>query len=261
MSLDISTTDFALRVYREAAAVNQSFFISPFSILAALGMTYVGSSGNTKSQMKAKLFESSLEDDQINSLMGSTMKSLNYSISSGCELYIANRLFAQSDMDILPEFRKRIQEEYSADIELLHFGKSEEACRRINSWIEEKTKGKIKDLIPNGALNSLTRLVLTNAIYFKANWKIQFDVKFTKKATFFVRQGEEKRVDMMQMEQQLPYGETGEYQILGMPYVNDKLIMYFVLPKEKFGLKDMMTKLNAKQLLHSFDSAVQTQVE
>ncbi|KFD72795.1 hypothetical protein M514_15199 [Trichuris suis] len=164
-------------------------------------------------------------------------------------------------MDILPEFRKRIQEEYSADIELLHFGKSEEACRRINSWIEEKTKGKIKDLIPNGALNSLTRLVLTNAIYFKANWKIQFDVKFTKKATFFVRQREEKRVDMMQMEQQLPYGETGEYQILGMPYVNDKLIMYFVLPKEKFGLKDMMTKLNAKQLLHSFDSAVQTQVE
>ncbi|CDW55271.1 Serine protease inhibitor family protein [Trichuris trichiura] len=261
MSLDISSTDFALRIYREAAAVNQSFFISPFSIMVALGMTYVGSSGNTRSQMKAKLFESSLEDNQISSLLSSAMKSLNYNTSNGCELYLANRLYGHLDLHVLPEFRKRIQEEYSADIEVLNFGQSEEARRRINSWIEEKTKGKIKDLIPEGALNALTRLVLTNAIYFKANWKIQFETPLTKKATFFVTPNEEKMVDMMQMEQELQYGETDEYQILGMPYVSDKLIMYFVLPKEKFGLKDVMNKLNAKKLLHSFDSAVPTQVE
>ncbi|KFD62836.1 hypothetical protein M514_24957 [Trichuris suis] len=262
MSLDFSTADFALRTYHEAAVVNQSFFISPFSILVALGMTYVGSSGNTKSQMKSKLFESSLGDDQINSLMSSAMKSLNYSnMNAGYELYLANRLFGQSELHILPEFRKCIQEQYSADIELLNFKKSEEACKHINGWVEEKTKGKIKDLIPKEAINPLTRLVLTNAIYFKADWKTPFKVALTKKGNFFVKQGEEKEVEMMQMEKQFQYAETDEYQILGIPYVIDKLLMYFVLPKERFGLKDMMAKLNAKKLLDLFDSTIERQVE
>ncbi|CDW54522.1 Serpin domain containing protein [Trichuris trichiura] len=262
MSLDISTADFALRTYHEAAVANHSFFISPFSILIALGMTYVGSSGNTKSQMKSKLFESSLEDEQINSLMSSAMKSFNYSNTKvGYELYIANRLFGQSELQILPEFRKCIQEHYSADMELLDFKKSLEACKHINDWVEEKTKGKIKDLIPKEAINPLTRLVLTNAIFFKADWKTPFKTALTKKTTFYVKQDEEKIVEMMQMDKEFPYSETDEYQILGIPYVTEKLLMYFVLPKEKFGLQNMMTKLNAKKLLNLFDSTIERKVE
>ncbi|CDW59296.1 Serpin B6 [Trichuris trichiura] len=262
MSLDVSTADFALRTYHEAAVADRSFFISPFSILIALGMTYVGSSGNTKSQMKSKLFESSLGDQQINSLMSGVMKSLNYSnTKDGYELYIANRLFGQSELQVLPEFRKCIQEHYSADIELLDFTKSLEACKHINDWVEEKTKGKIKDLIPKGAINSLTRLILTNAIYFKADWKTPFKSELTKKTTFYVKQGEEKTVEMMQMDKEFPYSETDELQILGIPYVTEKLLMYFILPKERFGLKNVMTKLNAKKLLDLFDSTIVRKVE
>ncbi|CDW60354.1 Serpin B6 [Trichuris trichiura] len=262
MSLDVITADFALRTYHEAAVANHSFFMSPFSILIALGMTYVGSSGNTKSQMKSKLFQSSLSDGQINSLMSSAMKSFNYSNTrDGYELYIANRLFGQSELQVLPRFRKRLQKHYSADIELLNFKKSLKARQHINDWVEEKTKGKIKDLIPKGAINSLTRLVLTNAIYFKAGWKTPFESALTKSSTFYVKQGEEKTVEMMQMKKEFPYSETDELQILGIPYVTEKLLMYFVLPKERFGLKDMMRKLNAAKLLDLFDSATERKVE
>ncbi|CDW60539.1 Serpin domain containing protein [Trichuris trichiura] len=262
MSLDVITADFALRTYHEAAVANHSFFMSPFSILIALGMTYVGSSGNTKSQMKSKLFESSLRDGQINSLMSSAIKSFNYSnTKDGYELYIANRLFGQSELQVLPRFRKRIQKHYSADIELLNFKKSSKARQHINDWVEKKTEGKIKDLIPKGAINSLTRLVLTNAIYFKAGWKTPFESALTKTSTFYVKQGEEKTVEMMRMKKEFPYSETDELQILGIPYVTEKLLMYFVLPKERFGLKNMMRKLNATKLLDLFDSATERKVE
>ncbi|CDW59461.1 Serpin-like protein [Trichuris trichiura] len=262
MSLDVITANFALRTYHEAAVANHSFFISPFSILVALGMTYVGSSANTKSQMKSKLFESSLRDGQINSLMGGALKSLNNSnTKEGYELYIANRLFAQSNLQMLPRFRKRIQKHYSADIELLDFKKSSETCKHINDWVEQKTKGKIKDLIPPDAIKPLTRLVLINAIYFKADWKTPFKTELTKNTTFYVKQGEEKIVEMMQMKKEFPYTETEEYQILGIPYMTENLLMYFVLPKERFGLKNMMRKLSGKKLLDLFNSTIERKVE
>ncbi|CDW61167.1 Serpin-like protein [Trichuris trichiura] len=143
----------------------------------------------------------------------------------------------------------------------MDFKKGLEACKHINDWVEKKTKGKIKDLIPQDAIKPLTRLVLINAIYFKADWKAPFKTALTKKTTFYVKQDEEKTVEMMQMNKEFPYSETDEYQILGIPYVTEKLLMYFVLPKEKFGLKNMMTKLNAKKLLDLFDSAIERQVE
>ncbi|CDW54521.1 Serpin domain containing protein, partial [Trichuris trichiura] len=135
------------------------------------------------------------------------------------------------------------------------------ACEHINDWVEEKTKGKIKDLVPKEAIDPLTSLILINAIYFKADWKTPFKTALTKNTTFYVKQGKETTVEMMQMERKFPYSETGEYQILGIPYATEKLLMYFVLPKKRFGLKNMMRKLHGKKLLDLFDSTIERKVE
>ncbi len=109
----------------------------------------------------------------------------------------ANRLYVQDGYTILPEYMTKTSQHFEADAKNLDFGSEEKARKEINSWVEEKTRQKIKDLIPAGVLSALTRLVLVNAVYFKSDWAAKFDKKSTRKAKFQPLKGEQVEVDMM----------------------------------------------------------------
>jgi len=126
--------------------------------------------------------------------------------------------------------------------------------------VEEKTHEKIKDLIQSDSLNSLTRLVLINAVYFKGSWAKKFDSSFTTKQTFYVSDANNKQVDMMKMTAKFPYYETPDYQVLGMPYEGNDVFMYVILPRERFGLANVLKKLDGKTLLELVSKRAKSEV-
>jgi len=219
-----------------------------------LAMTYAGAAGNTKAELKKVLFGDWNEnEDDVHTMYGEVMEILNKE-GSPYKLELANRIYAHEPSvgDLLGSFKNILQQKYTSDIHPVDFGKSEETRGLINQWVEEKTNKKIKDLIASGVLSAMTRLVLVNAIYFKGDWKTQFDKEHTRSDKFHVSANKEIDVDMMTMRgQKLYYNENEEYQILGLPYKGEHLFMFVVLPRERFGLGELEKSLDGKKFLQS----------
>ncbi|GAI76663.1 unnamed protein product, partial [marine sediment metagenome] len=127
-------------------------------------------------------------------------------------------------------------------------GATETARKTINAWVEKKTKDKIKELLKPGVLNRLTRLVLTNAIYFKGNWDSQFEKARTQPAPFTLTDGKKVNVPMMNQTEKFKYTEAESFQALELPYVDNELSMVILLPKETDGLSDFEKTLTAGNL-------------
>lgn len=190
---------FALKLYNILAHnKEENIFFSPNSISTALAMTYAGAKGNTAKEMKETL-HFTLDDKELHNAFSALLDHLNGKEKKrGYELRIANRLWGQKNYTFLPEFVKITRDNYGAPIEQLDFVNNTEGARqRINTWVEERTEQKIKNLIAKGILSANTRLVLTNAIYFKGDWKTQFKKANTKKKPFYVTDTKEVQVDMM----------------------------------------------------------------
>jgi serpin B len=160
------------------------------------------------------------------------------------QLNTANALWAQHDYTFLQDYTEIISNAYLARVVNLDFKTDPEGSRKIiNDWVAQQTRDKIKDLLPPGALTALTRLVLTNAIYFKATWLQQFDEAVTTQQPFYITPDEEVSVPMMSMmNTRLPYTETANAQILELPYSGDSLAMLIMLPRthETEGLEAML---------------------
>ncbi len=167
----------------------------------------------------------------------------------GCELNVANALWGQKGYGFLEEFLELIKTNYDGQLTELDFAGATEAARKtINAWVESQTRNKIKDLIQRGVLNSMTRLVLTNAIYFKGNWARQFKEENTRDAPFTLAGGEKIDVPMMNQTGRFPYMQTQSFQALELPDVDDELSMVIFLPKENDGLADFEQSLTAENL-------------
>lgn len=150
---------------------------------------------------------------------------------------------------------------YEAGFKEVDFIKNTEPTRQtINQWIEEKTKDKIKELIKPGRLTTLTRLVLTNAIYFKGRWMSQFKKESTRPESFELISGDKAEVPMMNQAKEFNYSENETLQILEMPYEGDKLSMVVLLPKEKKGIKGLENLLNAENLKNWISTLRQQEV-
>ena len=150
------------------------------------------------------------------------------------KLSIANALWAQKDYPFTSTFLQTTQRAYSANVTNVDYRENPEKSRvMINDWVEEKTYHKIKDLIPSGIINKQTRLVLTNAIYFKGDWQTAFEKNRTNEDNFKLANGNSQKVSMMsyQKEASLLYTETDSLQIVDLPYKGDKLSMMVILPK------------------------------
>ncbi|MEM2870360.1 MAG: serpin family protein [Thermoplasmata archaeon] len=223
---------FALELYAGLSNGGENIFFSPYSIFTALGMTYEGARNRTAEEIRAVLH---LPAD--NQTRWSLFKALIERLSAGgagCNLSTANAMWIQRDFNILSDYVNTVQTYYRASAFSVDYARAaEEARQRINSWVEDQTGGRIKDLIPQGILNPLTRLVLTNAIYFRGDWLKRFNESLTEEKDFHPRPGESVRVDMMARKDEksvFNYTSVDGIQILEMPYAGGKLSMLVLLP-------------------------------
>ncbi|MFH1364235.1 MAG: serpin family protein [Candidatus Aenigmatarchaeota archaeon] len=222
---------FALDLYNRYKSEDGNLFFSPYSISSALSMTYEGAKGQTAEEMQAVLH---LPDDKnkIRADFVSIYDELNKADKS-YKLTAANALWAQEDYPFVDEYFNVVDEYYDGKVTNLDFKTDTENSRvTINDWVEDKTNDKIKDLIPEGILSSATKLVLTNAIYFKANWSNQFDVENTWDGKFKLSSGQDVDARMMHKTTNYSYGETDNLQILEMDYIGNDLSMLIILPKD-----------------------------
>ena len=188
--------------------------------------------------------------EQFAQAFGRIIQDLNARGGQGkYELRVANALWGQKDYEFLKPFIRLGEKQYGGKLQSVDFtGATEKARRTINSWVEKQTNDMIKDLIGPGTLDAMTRLVLTNAVYFKGNWASQFEEDQTRDEPFTLLSGGKVQVPMMNQKAEFGYTETDKLQVLEMPYVGEELSMAILLPKKMDGLGQLEEDLSAEAL-------------
>ncbi len=240
---DLSTlvagnSDFAFDLYQALRNTDSNLFYSPHSISLALAMTYAGARGDTEQQMAATL-RFTLPNNQLHPAfnwldieLGSRGEGAKGKDGEGFRLNIVNAIWGQKDYKFLSEFLDILAENYGAGLRPLDFIKAPEESRiTINNWVSEQTEGRIEDLIPQGLIDTWTRLVLTNAIYFNAAWQYPFKEEMTEDGPFYLLDGGEVTVPMMKQTESFGYAEGDGYQAVELPYDGRELSMVILLPQ------------------------------
>lgn len=242
-------TAFALDMYHQVCAREGNIFFSPYSISTAFAMTYAGARNTTAEQM-AETLHFSLNQCQLHPAFHELQAHFNkIQESRPFRLNIANALWVQKDYALLQEFKDLNQKYYGANLFNLNFKGDPEGSRiKINDWVEDKTVGKIKDLLPAGVIKTLTKLVLTNTIYFKAEWENTFNIDNTEEQDFWISGEDKIKVRMMTQKANFGYWENETLQVLEMPYVQRDLSMIVCLPRKTDGLPGLESKLTAETL-------------
>ncbi len=228
-----SINRFAFDLYSLYREQKGNIFFSPYSITTALAMTHEGARGETAQEME-KVFYLPSQEVRHPGFQG-LYQNLNRS-GSGYELSAANALWPEQSHSFRDDYFELVEHYYGGRASRLDFRNQPEQSRlTINRWVEQKTKDKIKDLIPAGLIDSLTRLVLTSAIYFKGSWLREFDPDLTRSADFYPAQGGSAKVPMMVRtddEAIFDYFETDDLQVVSLPYRGEELAMTILLPKQ-----------------------------
>jgi serpin B len=242
---------FALDLYGQLRHHDGNLFFSPASISTALAMAYAGARGDTASEM-AETLHFTLPPAQLHPAIGALLGDLN-GAHDGYQLSVANALWAQRGSTFLEDFLKIMNTDYGAGLNQVDFKTATEAARQtINRWVEQKTQDKIKDLLQPGVLQPSTRLVLTNAIYFKGDWQTQFDKAQTRTEDFHASPATTLQVPLMHREGGFNYLKDPTFQALEIPYKNKQLSMIIFLPNDSSGLtalEQLLTASNTQQWL------------
>jgi serpin B len=244
-------TTFGLNLYgrlrQQSGPANA--FLSPFSLSTALAMTAAGARGETARQMN-EVLAFPFGADRVNAAFAPLIASLRPTGDKPAyALHTANALWGQRGYHFLPEYVASLRNSFGAKLEEVDFIAATEAARRtINTWVEQQTAGKIQDLIGSGILDAQTRLVLTNAIYFKGSWATPFRASATREDDFHVAPGRAVRVPLMQQTAHFNYAEDDAVQVLELPYSNGDLSMVVLLPKRRDGLAAVEAALSTGSL-------------
>jgi len=227
---------------------NSNIFFSPYSISTALAMTYEGAKGQTAEEMQSVFHFP--ESDILRPNSAAIYNNINKK-DKFYKLMTGNALWAQYDYQFLEEYFSRVEKYYGGKVANLDFKEETEKSRQtINSFIEQQTNDKIKELLPKNVIKPNTKLILTNAIYFKGDWKLQFDEEETREADFKITPTQTVKVQMMTLtgeDAKFNYLETENLQILEMPYKGEELSMLVFLPKEG-TLSEFEQSLTAEKL-------------
>jgi serpin B len=230
-------TDFALSLYQKLRFTPGNLFYSPFSISAALAMTWAGARGETESQMAAALHFTLPQErlhpafDALDLALASRGRGAMGSDGGAFRLTVANAIWGQVGYPFEVPFLDTLALNYGAGVHVVDFRKDPEGSRGvINDWVAERTEDRIEDLLPPGSIDASTRLVLTNAIYFNAAWESPFDEGDTKDATFTRRDGTEIQVPTMRGSPRARYGSGDGWAAVELPYDRHELAMVLVLP-------------------------------
>ncbi|XP_034429048.1 leukocyte elastase inhibitor-like isoform X2 [Hippoglossus hippoglossus] len=268
-------------------------FYSPFSISSALAMVMLGARGNTHTQMSEVLSFTEAEkpqpagaqqkqqqmqmqmqqqvqstlplhllkslktkhcQDNVHADFSKLLNALNKA-DAPYSLSVANRLYGEQSYQFVEDFLGETRKHYDAELESVDFQTSHEAARlNINTWVEKQTQGKIQDVLAQGVVDNMTRLVLVNAIYFKGNWNKQFKESDTKDAQFRINKNESKPVKMMHQKTKFPLTFISEVncQVLEIPYKGEELSMLIFLPMDIDDSSTGLEKLEKELTYENF---------
>lgn len=250
---------FAGSLYRQLAQEPGNLVLSPYSVAIALGMTLVGAKGRTAAEMREVLRAERLGDRWHKGLnavtAGTDARAGEQERADGSkatvELATANQLFGQTGVGWEADFLDLLAKEYGAALRGVDYETApEEARALINGWVEQQTRDRIVDLVPEGIIDPSTRLVLVNAIYLKAPWEHPFEKSLTAPGTFHRLDGSTVSTDLMRR----PDIEGGwvaadGFRAAVLPYAGGKLAMSVVLPDE--GLFELVEGVMAKSAFGS----------
>lgn len=239
-----------LDLYRIQAQGGGNLLLSPYSIQTALAMTYAGADGDTHAEMQRVLHfgadENALHDsfaalsDDLTAIADESVKRIGNGKRGGpaspIEFLVGNRLFLQKSLALRQPFVDLTRERYHAPVEAMDFAQSEAARLRINGWVEERTKQKIRDLIPSGVLDATTRLVLANALYLRAPWAKPFVKTATKDEPFHMNGSGSAPVPTMTLQAEAGYAEHPGFKIVTKSYDGRALQFVILLPDQANGL-------------------------
>jgi len=275
-SPDVSTSEqallvegnsaFAFELYQAIKGEEDNLFYSPYSISLALAMTYAGARGETAQQM-ADTLQFLLDQDKLHPAfnwldaeLAKRGEGAAGKDGEGFRLNIVNAIWGQKDYEFLSAFLDVLAENYGAGLRILDFITETEKSRlTINDWVSDQTEGRIEDLIPQGAIDALTRLVLTNAIYFNAAWAYPFDDDMTADGPFYLLDGGQVTVPMMKQTESFGYTEGEGYQAVELPYDGGELSMVILLP-EAGNFEAFEEGLQAQQVCDIISSLQATQI-
>lgn len=234
---------------------NQDVTFSPLSIFSCLAMTYAGANGNT-----AKEMENTLHIQHDNNNVHQILQKIINTIQGSTDQYgytfrAANRLFFSNNYNLLSEFLQLTKAYYNAEPQGLDYNNATQAAETINTWVENQTANKIKDLIPASGINPLTKLILINALYFKGNWKDKFNKERTRQTDFKVDNKTKIPVQMMSISKKFYYmaDRSIGFQMVELPYSYDNLCMYIILPKNVDGINSLSKQINSENLRQWMD--------
>jgi serpin B len=266
MSFDLAakaTNELGVELHRQLATDNENLCISPYSIDSAFSMTFAGADGETRSEMARVLHFPTNGDvpgsfsalqHSLEQMSTKTAQLVKESKKFGgpsepITLNIANRLFAQKTYHFRETFLSLVKQNFAGGFEPLDFmADPAAATQRINKWVANETRDRIRDLIPAGALDKTTRLVLANALYLKAPWASEFSQNTTQPEPFFVG-GAPVNVPMMRKtDKNFGYGRREGFTVVSVPYTGDDLQFVVLLPDDITGLRELESKLSADVL-------------
>ncbi|KFM07486.1 Serpin B10 [Aptenodytes forsteri] len=248
-ALNKANTSFALDFFKRECQEDgdKNILFSPLSISSALATVYLGAKGNTADQMA-----------KVNNIH-TAFKALNFEINQPTKNYLlksVNQLYGEKTLPFtvslaLQEYLQLVKKYYNAEPQSVDFvGAADEIRREINSRVEHQTEGKIQNLLPPGSVDSLTRLVLINALYFKGKWATKFEAEATRQRPFRINTHTTKPVPMMYLSDKFnwTYVESVQTDILELPYVNNDLSMFILLPSDVTGLQKLERELTFENL-------------
>ncbi len=236
-------TAFALDFYHAVKDGQGNFIFSPHSISTAFVMTYAGARNNTEIQM-ARTLHFNLPGERLHAAFNALDLALNSRgkgekdhVGTDFKLNIVNAAWTQEGYPFLQDFLDILAVHYGAGMYILNFVSDPEGSRQtINNWVAQKTEDKIKELLPSGSIDSITRLVLTNAIYFYGAWAVPFDEELTENGNFYLADGDVVSVPMMSFSQRTKGSETllavvlDGYTAVELPYKGKEISMLILVP-------------------------------
>ena len=241
---------FAFELYQALRAGDGNLFFSPYSISTAFAMMYGGARGETAQQM-GKTLHFDLPQAEFHAAFGKLQAHVA-ALSKGdaVTLALANSLWLNPSFTLTDAFTALVEQAYGANLFFVDFMQQPEESRaQINAWVAEQTRQKIAELLKSGDVNSDTRVVLANAIYFQANWRDAFDEKQTWNAPFWISNDEQIETPTMQQTGAFEYGETDDMQILALPYAGDSVYMVILLPRAPDGLAKIEAQMSMKRVM------------
>jgi len=232
---------FAFDLFEKFTAEDfgENIFFSPLSISMALAMVYNGADGDTKAAMADALALEGIEIEQVNRAFKTIMTDLPAD-DPFVKMEIANSIWARDGISFDANYLQQVEDFYQAELTTLDFG-ARSSVDRINAWVSDKTHEKIDKIIAELSPDDV--MILINAIYFKGTWGMQFDPGKTRDREFHLLDGSVINHPLMHLKRKIEYYQGEDFQAVSLPYGENKISMYVLLPSEDVSYKNFLDSM------------------